>query len=152
VFLTSFLFALMHGVPAMLFVYTLMGAYLHFVFLATRSIWVPVLLHALNNGAAVVVALSPALSAGGERYEADAGGLKLFIDLAAAGLLVCGSVALWTGRSEPPHAGPGRAPEYPGVSAPPGEPDTLRPRPATRAAAALTLALFGTLAYLLARV
>ncbi|MBY0459953.1 MAG: CPBP family intramembrane metalloprotease, partial [Gemmataceae bacterium] len=57
VLLTSVLFAVAHIAPTRVPVYTLMGLYLHFVYYTTRSLWAPVLLHALNNGAAITLLL-----------------------------------------------------------------------------------------------
>ena len=48
---------LLHLDPSQLLVFTVMGAYLHFVYLATRSIWMPMLFHALNNSFAILAAL-----------------------------------------------------------------------------------------------
>jgi hypothetical protein len=97
-----------------------MGAYLHFVYVMTRSIWPPILLHATNNGLAVLaeVSLSPEQ-------------LGTFPPLAgyisALGLLLFASAAFWTGRAqlepvtradEAWWESDGWKPEYPGISAP----------------------------------
>ena len=58
VLLTSILFALMHVDPSLLLPIALMGAYLHFVYFVTRSIWAPILLHAMNNGVSILLALT----------------------------------------------------------------------------------------------
>ena len=95
VLLTATLFALMHVEPSQLLVIALMGLYLHFVYLAARSIWVPILLHAANNGLAILLHLTlKPTEPGGE----DAA-VPLVVHLAAFSLLVFGSVALWTGRA-----------------------------------------------------
>ena len=117
VLLTSVLFALAHMAPALLLVYVLMGAYLHFVYLTTRSIWPGVLLHLLNNGISIAIALA--------LPSADAGNTSVHpaVFLMAAALAFFGSVALWTGRAElePVRGAEGEPwrPEYPGASEPP---------------------------------
>jgi hypothetical protein len=125
VLITSVLFALMHVDPSQLLGIALMGAYLHFVYFATRSIWAPILLHALNNGVAVLVVL--ALQSGKlDQMRA----MPDVLLLAALALMIFATVALWTGRAElqPTLAendawweSDGWKPEYPGVSAPPPE-------------------------------
>lgn len=119
VILTSVFFALMHIDPSQLLVIALMGAYLHFVYVATRSIWTPILLHAMNNGVSVllVLALKP------EQMDQDKN-VPIVVTLSAVSLMIFATVALWTGRAalQPLSAKEGEGewqPEYPGVSAPP---------------------------------
>jgi membrane protease YdiL (CAAX protease family) len=55
VFLTSTLFGLLHLYPpAYVLVTAVMGAVLHFTYLMSRSLWVPILLHVLNNSLAAL--------------------------------------------------------------------------------------------------
>ena len=117
VLLTSAFFALMHLDPSQLLVFFLMGAYLHFVYRATRSIWPAILLHAMNNGIAVllVLVLPP------DKFEQPT---PIIVPLAALSLVLFGSIALWTSRADvqPVSAadeGTVWKPEYPGISAPP---------------------------------
>ena len=119
VVLTSAFFGLMHMDPAQLLVLACMGAYLHFAYLASRSIWVSMVLHATNNGIAVLLAaaLPP------EQVDRPT---PLILPLVACALVVVGSIALWTSRARlerlPGEAGmSGWKPEYPGISAPPPE-------------------------------
>jgi uncharacterized protein len=124
VLITSVFFALMHIDPSQLLVIALMGVYLHVVYVATRSIWAPILLHAMNNGVSVllVLALKP------EQMDQDKN-VPIVVTLAALSLMIFGTVALWTGRAEllpirGEQAGweeTGWKPEYPGVSEPPPE-------------------------------
>jgi uncharacterized protein len=125
ILITSALFALMHIDPSQLLVIALMGAYLHFVYVATRSIWAPILLHALNNGVSIllVLALKP------EQMDQDKN-VPIVVTLAALSLMIFATVALWTSRAslQPTLADDeawwedsGWKPEYPGVSAPPPE-------------------------------
>lgn len=144
VLLTSALFALMHGNPNGLPAYVLMGAYLHFVYFATRSIWAPVLLHALNNGTAIVVALfvgNPDPNAG----------TPTVLYLAAGGLMIFGSVALWSSRATPDpidRKAPAWEPEYPGVSVPPaGANARLWPESVSPAALVLQVVSLGFYTY-----
>jgi membrane protease YdiL (CAAX protease family) len=53
--LTSFFFGLIHLDPAQGLMAMLMGVCLHFVYLTTRSLWMSILLHFLNNSLDVVV-------------------------------------------------------------------------------------------------
>ncbi|MBP3956120.1 CPBP family intramembrane metalloprotease [Gemmata sp. G18] len=98
VLLTSALFSAMHLDPAQLVVIATMGMYLHFVYLVTRSIWAPILLHAMNNGLAIFLAL--AVKLGNEQGDVE---VPAIVHIAAFALMVFGSVALWTSRvvSEP---------------------------------------------------
>jgi membrane protease YdiL (CAAX protease family) len=125
ILLTSCFFALMHIDPSQLLVIALMGVYLHFVYVATRSIWAPILLHALNNGVSIllVLALKP------EQLDQDKN-VPIVVTLSALSLMIFGTVALWTSRAELQSTvgnyeawwmSDGWKPEYPGVSAPPPE-------------------------------
>jgi hypothetical protein len=121
VVVTSILFGLLHIDPAYALVTAIMGAYLHFVYLASRSIWVPIILHVVNNGVAVLIALAE---------DAEPKPLAPIYYLVSFSLVLFASIALWTGRAEiqPVRgneedwwAGPSWKPEYPGISAPPPE-------------------------------
>jgi membrane protease YdiL (CAAX protease family) len=57
VLLTSALFGIMHIDPANAIAITFIGAWLHFTYLTTRSLVVPMVLHALNNSCAVFAAV-----------------------------------------------------------------------------------------------
>jgi membrane protease YdiL (CAAX protease family) len=61
--LTSFFFGLIHLDPAQGTMAMLMGVCLHFVYQTTRTLWIPVLLHFLNNSASVVAQRFPSLDA-----------------------------------------------------------------------------------------
>ncbi|MFO0822695.1 MAG: CPBP family intramembrane glutamic endopeptidase [Gemmataceae bacterium] len=157
---TSVMFGMLHMDPSLVFITGLMGAYLHFLYLATRSIWVPVLLHMLNNGLTALILLSPTLVEAAKEYGADQHGFRAVTELAALGLIVFGSVALWTSRARlfvpsQTDVGPEEKPwkeEYPGVSAPPpGSPVKLGHAAVSSAAMLLTLASFGVLVFLLSK-
>jgi membrane protease YdiL (CAAX protease family) len=126
ILLTSLFFAALHLDRSQLLVFTVMGAYLHFVYLATRSIWMPILLHALNNSFAVLAALYGVV----EKLNADPQDLAPVLYLTCFCLLLFGSIALWTSRAKLESIrgeedswwdAPGWKPEYPGISAPPSE-------------------------------
>jgi membrane protease YdiL (CAAX protease family) len=55
VLITSLLFGVAHIFPAQALFAFLAGILLHLVFLSTRSLWAPMLLHALNNGLALAM-------------------------------------------------------------------------------------------------
>jgi membrane protease YdiL (CAAX protease family) len=94
VLLTSVIFALMHLDPSQLIVITLMGAYLHFTYLVTRSIWVPIVLHMLNNGIAILVALTR----GPQELGVEPQGVPVIVYLVGFSLVLFASIALWTSR------------------------------------------------------
>jgi membrane protease YdiL (CAAX protease family) len=151
VILTSVLFGLLHLHPVHAMVTACMGAYLHFVYLAARSIWVPVLLHALNNGVAVLATLAGVMV----RLSDDPNSYTRVIYLTSISLVVFASVALWTARTQLLSVGVKEVtwrPEYPGISAPPPDADGQFGRmPPSPMAVVLTLTSFGFLVYLLSR-
>lgn len=153
--LTSMLFGLLHLDPALIVPIAFMGAYLHFVYLASRSIWVSILLHTLNNSIAVLATLTGALN----QLEADPHGLTRVIYLTSFSLVLFGSIALWTSRARvvPIQGNEGERsnptnwkPEYPGISAPPsGSGFRLGRADVSQVALMLTLVSFTILIYLL---
>jgi membrane protease YdiL (CAAX protease family) len=148
---TAFLFSAMHMDHSQFLVYALMGIYLHFIYLASRSIWVPILLHAGNNAMAILLTLT--LS-----QEALSRDMPVVVAIGALSLLLFGSVALWTSRAlEVPvlrendawYESDGWKPEYPGISAPPPEANVkLDYAIASPVAAMFTLISFAVLLYL----
>lgn len=159
VLLTSLLFAALHLDPSQLLVFTIMGAYLHFVYLATRSIWMPILLHLLNNSIAVGATLLGVV----EKLNAKPQDLAPVLFLSAFALILFGSIALWTSRAliestrgaeDDWRRSPGWKPEYPGISAPPAEAAgevRLAFAAVSPSAITFTLASFAVLLYLLIR-
>jgi membrane protease YdiL (CAAX protease family) len=113
VLLTSLLFALMHLDPSQVIVITVMGAYLHVIYLMTRCIWVPITLHALNNGIALLAAQLHGPPALGDEPQ----GVPVVVYLVGFTLVLFASIALWTSRPlslqarEMP-AEPARSPRY----------------------------------------
>lgn len=116
VLITSLFFGFLHLEPIYALVTASMGAYLHFVFLASRSIWVPIGLHALNNGLGVLMEI-------GQMPKPDPP--EEFVPvmyLASFALLVFVGVALWVSRARVTGSALAASewtPEYPGISAPP---------------------------------
>jgi membrane protease YdiL (CAAX protease family) len=148
---TAVLFAAMHADPSQLLVIACMGAYLHFVYLASRCLWMPILLHASNN--ALAIFLGPLLKP--SKYE-------FVVRIAALAVLIFGSVALWTSRAElRPISGTDSTwwddtewdgdwkPEYPGISAPPPGADVrIGYEVVSPAALIFAIVSFGVLVYL----
>jgi membrane protease YdiL (CAAX protease family) len=154
VLLTSILFALLHLHPVHAIIYAAMGGYLHFIYLCSRSIWVPILLHALNNGVAAFAELTGVLV----QLNANPSGLSPVLYLAAGALAVFVSVAFWTGRAVVQSyavekaGGPGLGwqPEYPMVSAPPpGVEARIGYRTVSPVAVVNAVLAFGAVIYLL---
>jgi membrane protease YdiL (CAAX protease family) len=126
--LTSFFFGAIHVFPIQGTMAALMGLWLHFVYLTTRSLWMPILLHFLNNSLAVTVTRFEALRA----IEEAPGGIPGYVYLTAAVLLVAIGGALYESRARlvgelggPPLW----VPEYPGVEWPPAGSGTRVARP-----------------------
>lgn len=121
---TSVLFAAMHGNPTYLLVVPFLGAALHLIYLAGRSIWLSVTLHTLNNGLAVFLVV------GGvpDWIDPAARGREMIVYLAAIALAIFASLSFWTSRTRlelvdraSVVGGSSKKwhPEYPGISAPP---------------------------------
>ncbi len=128
VFLTSLLFGLLHMEPIHVLMTMLMGVALHFTLATSRSLWVPILLHATNNASwavASVLNISPATPAP----------LTMAIQYGSGvALLVLGAWALWSCRAKvvpTDDNADGWKPRFPGVAAPPPDSGltTLEGRP-----------------------
>jgi uncharacterized protein len=136
VVLSSSFFGLLHLWPPPYVILTaVMGLALHFAYACSRSLGVPIAVHAANNGFAGLAAVGAVPVGGMDR--ALAAYPAVTYGLAAVVLLTCGWAA-WTGRAVA--AGPR------GVMVPPGGVTDRRPHPlptlAALAAAAALLALF----------
>jgi membrane protease YdiL (CAAX protease family) len=160
VVLTSVIFSALHLSLAQCFVFVVMGAYLHFVYLASRSLWVPILLHLLNNGLVTIWVLHPGLYQMLVAFDEDRQGYRRVMDVAALGVMVFGSFALWSCRAMVVPTNPaGRRspetdwkPESPGIShPPPGVPAEVRYGAISPVAMVLTLASAAILLYLFGR-
>ncbi|MHB1422949.1 MAG: CPBP family intramembrane glutamic endopeptidase [Gemmataceae bacterium] len=116
---SSFCFGLIHVDPCQGTMAMLMGLWLHFVYLCTRSLLLPMLLHFLNNSLAVVGARLPAL----HRLDSKPQDIPVWIYVTS--LLLLGSVvyALYQSRARLAAARPEQAllwrPAFEGVEYPP---------------------------------
>ena len=120
---TSFYFGFIHIDPAQGSYAMLVGLCLHFVYRTTRSLWVPMLLHFLNNSLSVVVTRLPQLK---EFDSAPGTAFPVAVFVSAAVLLVAVGWALYQSRARlvaPDGVVPWR-PLYPGVEYPPPHSDT----------------------------
>lgn len=127
VFLTSLLFGVLHMEPIHVLMTMLMGVGLHFTLATSRSLWVPILLHATNNGVAVVATFFIP--------QTTPDPLTMAIQYpCGVALLALGAWALWSCRAKvvPTDDNPdGWKPRFPGVAAPPPDSGlrTLEGRP-----------------------
>jgi membrane protease YdiL (CAAX protease family) len=115
--LTSLLFGAIHLVPRQGAAAVLIGLWLHFSYVATRSLLVPMLLHFLNNSFAVILASLGSRVKGLEAL--DQPGILLYLN---AGMLL--AVVGWTLHRCRAHLVPPLEPDhwnpaYPGVEMPP---------------------------------
>jgi uncharacterized protein len=119
VLFTSFFFGLIHVDPQQGTMAMLMGIALHYVYLTTRSLWVPILLHFGNNSMAMVTPRVPGLE-----VLNDAPARAAYLVYPAAALLLAAVAwALYQSRARLVAADGGGPPpwrpEYPGVELPP---------------------------------
>lgn len=95
VLFTSFFFGLIHIDPRQGAMAMVMGLWLHFTYLMTRSLWVPMLLHFLNNSLAVVSSHIPGL----DILEPSLDQLPLNVPMTAVGLMALVAFALYQSRA-----------------------------------------------------
>jgi membrane protease YdiL (CAAX protease family) len=118
--LTSFFFGLMHLDPPHVMGTMALGLCFNFAYVMTRSLWIPMLLHFLNNSLAVLAA---SVHEGDRAYEAIQKTPSHWHYLAAAVLCLAVAAAFYRSRARLVAAGPGpvpdRPPSYPGVQTPP---------------------------------
>jgi membrane protease YdiL (CAAX protease family) len=150
--LTSLFFGAMHVEPHQVIYAPAVGAILHFVYWTSRSLWLPMLLHAVNNSLAVLVVSKssplPQLRQM-EVLETAAAAYPALVYGGAVVLLLAVGYAFYQSRARivgedggPP---PWR-PAYPGVECPPpgSGAAVAHPRPSP---AAVALALAGLLVF-----
>jgi hypothetical protein len=150
VLLTSMLFGMLHLAPLYALGTMVMGVLLHLTYLATRSLWVPVTLHFLNNTLSVLTLLGVQTTRGLDAAPDEVPALAYLLAFALTGV---GMWALWTARARLVTQAPDRPawrPEFPGVELPPaGSGTVVRHRLPNPIAVLLTLAAFCGLVYYL---
>jgi membrane protease YdiL (CAAX protease family) len=171
VLLASVLFGMMHIIPRQVMYASVMGVALHTVYLTTRSLLMPMLLHTLNNGLGVLAAwwakshIEPGVNGAGLVGGGPMGGwteksewlvkvdLVSHNSLAYAGaalLLLTVMVALYLSRARLTGADGGPPvwqPAYPTVEYPPAGSETVVSRPLGAGLVALAMGLLGMLAF-----
>jgi membrane protease YdiL (CAAX protease family) len=116
---SSFFFGFIHLDPCQGTMAMLMGLWLHFVYLTTRSLWLPMLLHFLNNSVAVVSPRFPELAI----LDAKPSDIPTIVYVAGGLLLAAVAYGLYQCRArleaEGPEAILNWRPPYDGVEYPP---------------------------------
>jgi uncharacterized protein len=122
---TSFLFGFLHIDPCQGLMAMVLGVVLHYVYLTTRSLLMPMLLHFLNNSLAVVLPSIPGLGQLEKAAPSDAG-IMIPVLVGSAVLLIGVCRALYQSRARLVDlgAGPIWRPSYPGVACPPADSGT----------------------------
>jgi membrane protease YdiL (CAAX protease family) len=126
---SSFFFGLIHLDPCQGSMAVIMGLWLHFVYLTTRSLWLPMLLHTLNNSFAVIASRIPGL----EKLD-EPTSLPVLVLVTSALLLAAVAYALYQSRSRLAAQGPDTLfiwrPAFDGVEYPPPDRGTKVVHPA----------------------
>jgi membrane protease YdiL (CAAX protease family) len=154
--LTSILFGVMHIEPVQVFYAPAMGAILHFVYLTGRSLWLPMLLHTLNNSVAVLATHFQGQLPEPMTTALTADHFPPLVYIGGVALLLGVGVALYQSRARcVPASGADCAqwqPRFPGVAYPPPGSGTevIHPLPSAGAlaSAALGVAIFVASCYL----
>jgi CAAX protease family protein len=145
---SSFFFGLIHIDPCQGAMAMLMGLWLHFVYLTTRSLLLPMLLHTLNNSFAVLITRVPQLQA----IEVQPSDVPWIVYVSALLLLLGVAYALYQGRARLAGMSPEQLlvwrPAFEGVEYPPADSRTqvVHPLPSP---AAVALAFGGFLLFVL---
>jgi len=134
VVLTSVFFGLLHVDPPHAAAACTLGLALHYIYLTTRSLLMPMFLHFLNNACAVLAG-SPAVSSWPPLDALDKATTNNYVLVALAALLLLAATgyALYAGRARLVPLGEGDPapwrPHFPGVEYPPAGSDTIVARP-----------------------
>ena len=119
VFATSFFFGLIHVDPCQGAMAMIAGLWLHFVYLTTRSLLLPMLLHTLNNSLAVLDTRFPQLAV----IETNPSDIPIIVYVSALLLLLGTAFALYQSRARLAPKVPGQfliwRPAFEGVAYPP---------------------------------
>jgi membrane protease YdiL (CAAX protease family) len=146
---TSFFFGLIHLDPCQGTMAMVMGLWLHFVYLTTRSLLLPMLLHTLNNSLGVLITRVPQL----QTIEVQPSDVPWIVYVSALLLLLGVAYALYQSRARLTGISPEQLlvwrPAFEGVEYPPADSGmrVVHPLPSLAAAA---LALGGLLLFVLA--
>lgn len=93
---SSLFFGLLHAFPPPYVLITaLMGCGLHFAYIASRSLWVPIAVHAANNSVAVLLGVGAIPGSGIESALKEQ---PFLAGALAVGLLAFAGLALWSAR------------------------------------------------------
>ncbi|MCA9022942.1 MAG: CPBP family intramembrane metalloprotease, partial [Planctomycetaceae bacterium] len=99
ILITSFMFGIVHMHPAHAIAVIPLGMFMHFVYVATKSFWAPMLVHFLNNAFAVTVAkMMSQLPENAARLGDESQAVHPMISLAAALFLTAVCIYLWKTR------------------------------------------------------
>lgn len=149
VFATSFFFGFIHLDPCQGAMAMVMGLWLHFVYLTTRSLLLPMMLHTFNNSLAVLITRVPQL----RNIEAQPSEIPVLVYVSALVLLLGVAYALYQSRARLAAKMPEQIlawrPAFPGVEYPPAESGVRVVHPSPSPAAA-GLAAAGFLLFVLA--
>jgi uncharacterized protein len=146
---TSFFFGLIHVDPCQGMMAMLMGLWLHFVYLMSRSLWLPMLLHVVNNSLGVLASRFAVL----QRMDSPPQDIPLFVYLSTVLVVLAVAYALYQSRTRLDVKMPGQIlawrPAFPSVEYPPAESgmEVVHPSPSLPAGA---LAAGGFLLFVLA--
>jgi membrane protease YdiL (CAAX protease family) len=150
----SVLFGVMHVLPRQVIYAPVMGVFLHIIYLTTRSLLMPMLVHALNNSLGVLMMWSDKSGTMPEWMQGvDQAGKQpsfLLVYIGAAVLMAAVVIGLYISRARlvGVDGGPPRwQPPYPSVEYPPPGSGTVVSRPFHLGLAALGLGLLGMLAF-----
>jgi membrane protease YdiL (CAAX protease family) len=128
---TSFFFGLIHLDPQQGTMAMLMGLVLHFVYLTTRSLLMPMLLHFMNNSLAVVASRFAVTQAMEQTPEQTPWWMSALVYGTSGLLLLAVGWALYRGRARLAalEGWPAWQPDFPGVEHPPRNSGTVVIRP-----------------------
>jgi membrane protease YdiL (CAAX protease family) len=116
---TSFLFGVIHVDPAQGLVAMAMGVGLHYFYLTTRSLLIPMLMHFLNNALAVILPNIPNLAKLGQDENQGDRSLALYTGAIVLVFGVCWALYQSRPRLTSDGTGPSWQQPYPGVAMPP---------------------------------
>lgn len=146
---TSFLFGLIHIDPCQGGMAAVLGVVLHYVYLTSRSLFIPMLLHFLNNGMAVVLTRFPQVAALAPA-EAPSHWL-LYLNAGFLLFAVCFAFYQSRARLVTPEGAEGWTPPWAGVGCPSADSATVVQTP-TPSVASIVLVVVALVAFVNAAV